>query len=147
MLLLQESKNGIQTWTLNHPKEGNSLGLRMYHELDKALSNLEKNCESWSLNPGQNPLHQRCLIITATSTESGQSPIWVAGGNLRELSELPDKAQGRQYAEKMSGFCRRLTLLPIPVIFMIHGRAIGAELSCPCLEIFVLQAVSAVYFQ
>ena len=74
------------------------------------------------------------LIISAEPTASSIGKVWVAGGDLKELQDLDTKAKGRAYAESWSKICQRLEALPLIVIALINGRAVGggAELALAC---------------
>ena len=120
-------------WTISRPEHRNSLGTTIGLELHEKLCQLEK------LQP--NP---RTLTITTQQVNSKDKPIWVAGGDLKELSLL-DKQQGGDYASLWSSICQKLEALPAIVIASIHGGAIGggAELALAC-DIRI--ATNAAYF-
>lgn len=125
MILTIENHEHTQYWTLDHPSDGNSLGLKMYSELHRALEALESESHPWFKSQESGHLRIRSLVIQAKTSEVEQCPVWIAGGNLKELSKLQTKASGRDYLYKMRELCRRLSGLPIPVIFSIHGKVIG----------------------
>ncbi|MCB9228124.1 MAG: enoyl-CoA hydratase/isomerase family protein [Deltaproteobacteria bacterium] len=125
MILDVHRKDQVCYWTLNQPKAANSLGLRMYHALDLALQQLEEDVQRDVSSGEGEALVTRVLVIRARSGPGRNPPLWVAGGDLKELVHLKSKAQGRDYAEKMTRLCRRFADLPLPVIFEIHGLVIG----------------------
>lgn len=112
--------NSCEFWTVNHPEEGNSLGLRMWGELDQAATHLENRF----LDPQEEPFSRRALIIEASPCLA-KKPIWIAGGNLNELASLDTREKGADYATKMMRLCLRIKRLPIPVIMVLDGAAIG----------------------
>jgi enoyl-CoA hydratase len=65
------------------------------------------------------------LLLTARVDRPSSRPVWVAGGNLKELSKIRSKMAAVQYSATMIEFCKVLENLPIPVISIIDGRAIG----------------------
>ena len=113
-------------WTLNRPDRRNGLGTTIAEEMALNLDELEKNIEE-----AGGPVS---LVINAEPTTSSMGKIWVAGGDLKELQELDTKAKGRAYAESWSKICQRLEALPLIVIALINGRAMGggAELALAC---------------
>lgn len=62
----------------------------------------------------------RILIITGTGPEA-----FVAGGDLKELSQYPESAAGERLNRVMGNALAQLTELPIPVIAAVNGDAIG----------------------
>jgi enoyl-CoA hydratase len=62
----------------------------------------------------------RALIITGTGRQA-----FVAGGDLKELSQHPEAAAGEQLNRIMSQALHWLTQLPIPTIAAINGDAFG----------------------
>lgn len=148
MIMTVENINRTQYWTLDHPSEGNSLGLKMHARILEALTPLESESQKWLQSQGRTDLNTRALVIQARATSDQTCPIWIAGGNLRELSKLRSKASGRDYIEKMRDLCRRLSLLPIPVIFSIHGKVIGGGAEFTLFGDFRLAtATSRFYFK
>jgi enoyl-CoA hydratase/carnithine racemase len=110
-----------QQWHINRPDRLNAIGTTLAGELTEAL-------QFFRQNP---PDHCRALVITATPVQKSDRTIWIAGGDLTELATLTRKSEGRQYATIMRSFCEGLERLPIPVITVVDGAAIGggAELA------------------
>jgi enoyl-CoA hydratase len=62
----------------------------------------------------------RVLIITGAGDKA-----FVSGGDLKELSQHPERAAGERLNRVMSQALTQLTQLPIPVIAAINGDAFG----------------------
>jgi enoyl-CoA hydratase/carnithine racemase len=112
---------GWQHWHISRPDRMNALGTSIAAELGETLDFTRKNP----------PEGIRAIVISAETVVRGDKAIWIAGGDLKELSELNEKSQGRAYANSMRTFCEGLEYLPIPVVTIVDGAAIGggAELA------------------
>jgi enoyl-CoA hydratase/carnithine racemase len=121
----------IETWTINRPERFNALGTTLARELNERVDDLHSRLVEWQSAPSSTALPVRALVITTTPSRRGRSPVWIAGGDLKELATLTEEGQGKNYAAMLNRFCRCLEELPIPVIASIHGAAIGggAELA------------------
>lgn len=108
-------------WHIHRPERMNAIGTSIASELSDAL-NLART---------EPPAGMRALVITAETVVRGKQATWIAGGDLRELATLESQAEGQAYAATMSRFCSDLELLPIPVVTLVDGTAIGggAELA------------------
>lgn len=108
-------------WHIHRPERMNAIGTSIAGELADALH----------LARTEPPSGMRALIITAETVVRGDKPTWIAGGDLHELAELKSRDEGQAYAATMHRFCLELELLPIPVITLVDGAAIGggAELA------------------
>ncbi len=107
-------------WRIERPERLNGLGTTLARELTLALAELRRR--------GVMP---RALVLTATPVAKGPRRTWVAGGDLKELTELKTGAEARAYATSLSAFIAGLDELPCPVIIAVDGAAIGggAELA------------------
>lgn len=123
--------NQVETWTICRPERFNALGTTLARELNERVDDLHHRIVAWQSAPAANVLPVRVLVITTEPSRRGRSPIWIAGGDLKELALLTSASEGRAYAAMLSRFCRCLEELPIPVIAAIHGGVIGggAELA------------------
>ena len=112
---------GWQRWHISRPKSLNALGTSIAGELSDVLELTQKSAS----------LEIRAIVITAETISRGDKSIWIAGGDLKELALLTTKAEGREYAKTMRLFCEGLEALPMPVVTVIDGAAIGggAELA------------------
>ena len=112
---------GWQQWHIARPERLNAIGTGLAGELSDTLELARKNP----------PAGIRAIVITAATVTKGDKSIWRAGGDLKELATLRGKPEGRAYAKAMREFCEGLEYLPMPVITVIDGAAIGggAELA------------------
>ncbi|MEY4632035.1 MAG: hypothetical protein RIQ81_2155 [Pseudomonadota bacterium] len=126
-----KEEGNVETWTISRPERFNALGTTLARELNARVDDLHRRIVNWQADPDNNPLPIRALVIKATPSRRGRSPVWIAGGDLKELAALTAREEGRNYAAMLSRFCRCMEELPIPVIAQIHGAAIGggAELA------------------
>lgn len=117
-------EDGVVSWKINRPERVNALGTTLAKALLDLLAPLHADLLAWRSSTAAIP-PVRALIISATPTRRGRNPVWIGGGDLKELALLGDRQQGRAYAAALSGFCAMLEELPIPVITAINGAAIG----------------------
>ena len=122
MPLICDEDQGIFRFTIKRPERLNGIGPEMGVQLAEALANLEARLLQ--------PHPPRVLIITAEPITDRSPPIWVAGGDIKELVGLSSK-EAQHFSQLMRGFCFGLLQLPLPVITAVHGLAIGggAELA------------------
>lgn len=119
-------------WSIERPDRFHALGPLMGAELFQRLTALEDELKAFAENPGVQDPPYRCLILRAQPVRRVQNqPIWIAGGDLKELAQIPKPADGRAYASEWARIGMMLQSLPIPVIAAIQGAAIGggAELA------------------
>lgn len=110
-----------QNWHISRPDRLNAIGTTVARELAETMEMTRK-----SLEPDI-----RAIVITAETVIKSNNAIWIAGGDLSELASLRQKPEGRDYARTMRRFCEGLETLPLPVITVVDGAAIGggAELA------------------
>ncbi len=101
-------KNQIATLQVNRPQARNALNWAAQAQFAEAVTAVS-----------QDP-NTRVLIITGTGDRA-----FVAGGDLKELNQHPERAGGERLNRIMSDALTRLTQLPIPVIAAINGDAFG----------------------
>lgn len=121
MHIQTESKESVLIWQINRPDRRNALGPIIAEELWAKVSELGRLLPRWP----EASAKPRLLAIKAFSDKGDDHPIWIAGGDLKELAQLKEKAEGRKYAETMSKVCESLQNLPIPVVMLIDGLVIG----------------------
>jgi len=100
------------------PERRNALGTSLARDLSASLDELESIINTTA---GDTPT----LVITCAATPEAGGPIWIAGGDLKELSELKTEAAGYAYAKTMCDICLRIESLPIVTIMAVDGAAIG----------------------
>ncbi len=125
MPIQTKTKDSVLTWQINRPERRNALGTILAQELWEKTKQLQKNLEARQSLPDEDPAEIRVLVIKATGIKGDKDPIWIAGGDLKELALLRSPAEGRKYAETMAGVCQILYELPIPVVALIDGLVIG----------------------
>ena len=110
-----------QNWHICRPDRLNALGTTLAKELADTLDITRSH-----LDPSV-----RAIVITAETVVKSGKAYWIAGGDLTELSTLDQRQLARAYARSMRIFCEGLEMLPIPVITVVDGSAIGggAELA------------------
>jgi len=123
----------IITWKINRPERINALGTTIALTLGELLDELHARVAPFFAERDSSPtnLPVRVLVITAEPARKGRAPVWVAGGDLKELSLLTTPTEGRAYAALFHRLCQGIERLPLPVIMAINGAAIGggAELA------------------
>ena len=130
MFVEKSIEDGVMTWRINRPERVNALGTTLAKHIHDLLAPLHAELMTWLETGGTTP-PVRALVLTATPTRRGRNPVWIGGGDLKELALLTEQEQGRSYANTLSNFCRMLEEIPIPVISAVNGAAIGggAELA------------------
>ena len=110
-----EVKDQIAYITLSRPEALNALNTELIHEVDDALTQIEKDEDI------------RALILT------GEGRSFAAGADIAEMYPLGMEG-GRKVAQNGSGMMRHLEKMPIPVIAAVNGFALGGgcELSMAC---------------
>ena len=125
MFLQIESNGPVQIWTIRRPNRGNGLGTTLANELWAA-------CQALT-HPSATSAHEAigALVLAAELAGKPEAPVWVAGGDLKELGSIGAPGQGGDYALTMGKVCHFLSTAPLAVIAAVTGRAIGggAELA------------------
>jgi len=98
----------IATLTVNRPHTLNALNWTAQEQFAEAVTAVS-----------QTPII-RVLIITGSGSRA-----FVAGGDLKELSQHPERVSGERLNRIMTAALTQLTQLPIPVIAAINGDAFG----------------------
>ena len=104
----QIDEPGIAVIRVNRPQARNALDWTTQTAFAEAVTAVSQN------------EMVRVLIITGTGDHA-----FVAGGDLKELSQHPETAAGARLNAVMSAALLQLTQLPVPVIAAVNGDAIG----------------------
>lgn len=115
-LLLEQTEPGIYLLTLNRPQALNALNAATLDELARAIAQV-------NADPGA-----RALLITGAGEKA-----FVAGGDIGEMQSLTAD-QARAFSEKGMRALHALEALPVPVIALVQGYALGGgcELAMAC---------------
>lgn len=110
-----EVEGAVAVLTINRPKALNALNSAVLDELNEAIDAVDLN-------------EVRALIITGAGEKS-----FVAGADIGEMSSLT-KEQGEAFGKKGNDVFRKIETLPIPVIAVVNGFALGGgcEISLAC---------------
>jgi enoyl-CoA hydratase len=103
-----EIKNDIATLRVNRPKARNALNWMAQEQFAAAVAQVGADTAV------------RVLIITGAGDKA-----FVSGGDLKELSQHPERAAGERLNQVMREALAKLTQLPIPVIAAVNGDAFG----------------------
>jgi len=115
-LTLEAPQPGVALLTINRPKALNALSPEVVAELFSALCAVEAASDT------------RCLLITG-----GGSKAFVAGADIAAMSGM-SALEGREFALKGHACMRMLELMPMPVVALVNGYALGGgcELALAC---------------
>ncbi|MEE9256994.1 MAG: enoyl-CoA hydratase-related protein [bacterium] len=115
--LLCEETDGIATLTLNRPEVRNAVD-------DEIMSSLSGHTERLA---GDERL--RAVIVTGAGDEA-----FCAGGDLKWLQTFETGEAGESMSRRMQGILDRLSNLPVPVIGVLNGYALGGgtEIALAC---------------
>ncbi len=110
-----EVEGAVAVLTINRPKALNALNSAVLDEINATLDGIDLNTV-------------RALIITGAGEKS-----FVAGADIAEMSTLT-KAEGEAFGKKGNDVFRKIETLPIPVIAVVNGFALGGgcEISMAC---------------
>ena len=109
-----EQQGGITVMKISAPKSLNALNSIILKEIDTFVSALDAET--------------RVLIITGDGEKS-----FVAGADISEMAHL-DESQGFEFGKLGAQVFRKIETLPIPVIAVVNGFALGGgcELAMAC---------------
>ncbi len=115
-LLLEQPEPGIYLLTINRPQVLNALNAAMLNELAEVVALVAADAAA------------RVLLITGAGDKA-----FVAGGDISEMQSLTAD-QARAFSEKGMRFMHALEALPVPVIALVQGYALGGgcELAMAC---------------
>jgi enoyl-CoA hydratase/carnithine racemase len=115
-ILLQETKGGVATLTLNRPKQLNALSEAMLDALVAAFARLADDDAV------------RVVVV------AGNGPAFCAGHDLKEMRGRRDVDYYRALFAKCGRMMQAIIALPQPVIARVHGiaTAAGCQLVAAC---------------
>lgn len=102
------TQNNIGLLRVNRPQARNALNWAAQEAFATAVNKAAHNPNC------------RALIITGTGRQA-----FIAGGDLKELSQHPEAEAGERLNRVMSQALHQLTQLPIPTIAAVNGAAFG----------------------
>jgi len=115
-ILLAEQQPGVFLLSINRPKVLNALNKATLEEIDRALDELLASDQA------------RVLLLSGSGDKA-----FVAGADIEFMSHL-SPLEGKAFSEQGLSVLRRLETLPIPVIALVNGYALGGgcELAMAC---------------
>lgn len=118
--IILTAEEGLATITFNRPKSRNALSIDLLHEFDRALEEVSKDDLI------------RVLLLTGAGEKA-----FVAGADITELATF-DALQAKGFSQTGHDIIGRLQLLPIPVIAVVNGYALGggSEIALACDVIY-----------
>lgn len=120
-------KGAVATITLAQPANHNAFSMALVHELNAALDRA-------------NALPSVSVILLLA-----EGPNFSAGGDLRAMAKLPDKAPEQIEAEgrPIADLFKRLADAPKPVVAAVQGSALGGGCGLACAATITLAADTA----
>jgi enoyl-CoA hydratase len=106
--IILSQQNDIATLRVNRPEARNALNWIAQEQFAAAVAEVRADTAV------------RVLIITGTGDKA-----FVSGGDLKELSQHPEREAGQRLNQVMRAALEQLTQLPIPVIAAVNGDAFG----------------------
>jgi enoyl-CoA hydratase len=115
-ILLEAVEAGIYCLTINRPAQYNALNTKTLEEIQAAATQLQTQADA------------RVLLLTGAGQKA-----FVAGADIKEMHSKT-AIEGQAFGHKGMQAFRSLELLPIPVIAVVQGFALGGgcELALSC---------------
>jgi methylglutaconyl-CoA hydratase len=129
---LETMAHGVKKLTLNAPATRNAFETVMMDEILHALSLLSHIKEEQEF---------RVLLLC------GEGQVFCAGANLNEMKNQAQKSQSenKEEAQKLSRMFYALSSLPVPVICVVQGAAMGGGLGLVCCADVVIAEKNAIF--
>ncbi len=110
-------ESGIAKISLNRPTFRNAINQAVIHGLDQSIRDLSQRTDL------------RAVLVSGTGSDA-----FCSGGDLKWLTALRDPADGAKMASQMQRVLTELSLLPVPIVAVLNGYALGggAELALAC---------------
>lgn len=123
---------GIATFTIDRPERRNAINTEVVDGLERFLNQIEKDSS----------IHY--TVITGTGEQA-----FCSGGDLSEYHALRTSDEALPMLSRMAGLLFRLATLPMPVIALVNGMAVGGgcELAMACDYRVVSKATKAGFVQ
>ena len=125
-ILLEHKEEGYVMITMNRPGELNALSKDMRLELTDCFTHLEGDTSV------------KTIILT------GGDYVFSAGGDIKELSALPD-SEIEAYFRSIFVCLRRISLFPKPVIAAVNGIAIGGGFNLAVVCDLIVASETAIF--
>lgn len=111
--------SGLGLLRIERPEVLNALSLEVLEDLSSALKEIR--------NLGPDRL--RVLLLSGAGEKA-----FVAGADIKQIQALKDPREAREFSEKGQRVFRELELLPVPVVAVVNGFALGGglELALAC---------------
>lgn len=116
MYVSLDKSEHYSTLTIRRPDRLNALGPTLVREILSRLREIKKDLGK----PGS----PRALILWAEPVARQDAPIWIAGGDLKELGKL-NATSAHKFALGMHAMDKALQNLPMVTVTWIDGLAIG----------------------
>lgn len=115
-ILLEQPTPGVYLLTLNRPQALNALNALTLDEIDQAIAHIAADAGA------------RALLVTGSGEKA-----FVAGADISEMQDYTPE-QARAFSEKGMRVMHALEALPVPVIALVNGYALGGgcELAMSC---------------
>ena len=128
-LILEQVEHGIHRFTVNRPRALNALNPETLAELGAAVAEVAADPQA------------RVLLLTGAGDKA-----FVAGADISRLADM-GPVEGQRFCETALKVFRAIELLPIPVIALVNGYALGGgcELAMACD--FIIASENAVFGQ
>ena len=125
-------ENGIATFTIDRPERRNAINYAVMEGLEQYLDQIEGDPD----------------VAYAVITGAGDR-AFCSGGDLTEFHALQTTDEAYPMLSKMAGLLYRVATLPIPVIALVNGTAVGGgcEIATACDYRVVSSSVKAGFIQ
>ncbi len=126
--VLMETADGVATVTLSNPGRRNAFTWAMYDALESA-------CQSVAADPAV-----RILVIRGAGGEA-----FAAGTDIAQFTEFRTGQDGVDYERRVGRVLERLLAVPVPVLSVVQGPAVGAGLAVAACSDIVVATPDAVF--